>query len=522
MTGKTSWRDRRVALLGQLGRRSRDERSIYQKYEQTLMDLVPEDVRLAPVLVGWQEHWRGMPEFVQERAVRWATVDVRFRTDGDYRAFRRKIAAYGHFSGKASKRVKPFMLFSNFEVYKRERRIWVDGGAPVLPRYPIYVVSKGRAGKQLTSRALQHMHVPHFVVVERQELEKYARHKMPLATLLALDPQYQQDYDAFDDLGMTKSKGPGPARNFAWAHAIANGHAWHWVMDDNIQSFYRLGHNRKFLVKCGAIFRAMETFCERYENVSMAGPHYEMFAPSRQAHPAFITNTRVYSCNLIRNDIPYRWRGRYNEDTDLSLRILKDGNCTVQFFAFLQNKLGTQRLKGGNTAAFYEDKAGDASVFEDEKGWVGVDVSKMTQGGTAPKSQMLYAMHPDVTRLILRWGRPHHLVDYAPFAHNALQLKPSVALPDGPDELGMVQKQYVRSRKTSAAVSTNRNRRQTTVSRDQRLGKDKAIRVHFEGQDAMDKFAEITGLRVTRDIGEATYPPEIEKAGVGLLARRDS
>jgi len=44
---------------------------------------------------------------------------------------------------------------------------------------------------------------------------------------------------------------------------------------------------------------------------------------------------------LIRNDVPYRWRGRYNEDTDLSLRMLKDRWCTIQFNAFLQGKAAT-------------------------------------------------------------------------------------------------------------------------------------------------------------------------------------
>lgn len=491
----------------------------------TLLDLVPGAPVPERIPAWWEEHWRGMPEFVQERNRSFATVDVRFREDKDYAAFRRKIAAYGHFSGKASKRVKPFMLFSNFEVYKRSRMIWVDGGAPILPRYPIYVVSKGRADRQLTSRALQAMHVPHFVVVEQQELAKYERHRRPLATMLVLDKKYQEDYDAFDQLGMTKSKGPGPARNFAWEHAIANGHEWHWVMDDNIQSFYRLGHNRKFLVKCGAIFRAMESFCERYENVWMAGPHYEMFAPSRQKHPAFITNTRVYSCNLIRNDIPYRWRGRYNEDTDLSLRILKDGGCTVQFFAFLQNKLGTQRLKGGNTEVFYDKERESASqdVFENKDGesrggWAGIDKSKLTQHGTAPKSQMLYEMHPDVTRMVVRWGRPHHHVDYTPFERNKLQPRADAPVPEGVNEFGMVQETYKRNRKTIAQVSTNRGRRPEIRSRDQKLGRQKAIRVHFNGREDMDKFAEITGLRVENDGDVVWYPLPVDKPGFGLLA----
>ena len=452
----------------------------------TLLDMI----ECAP----WREHWRGMPEFVQERKPGYATIDVCFRDEKHHRAFRRLISAYGHFSGKASERVKPFMLFSNFEVHKRSRGVWIDGGEQILPRYPVYIVSKGRARRQLTSRALQHMGVPHYVVVEAQELDKYAKHKMPLTTLRVLDPKFQQDYDAFDDLGMTKSKGPGPARNFAWEHAIASGHAWHWVMDNNIQSFYRLGHNRKFLVKCGAIFRAMETFCERYENVYMAGPHYEMFARSREKLPAFITNTRVYSCNLIRNDIrdrndtSFRWRGRYNEDTDLSLRILKDGFCTVQFYAFLQNKLGTQRLAGGNTAEFYAKE------------------------GTRLKSEMLYRMHPDVTQLVTRWGRDHHHVDYRRFAADKLRFKPGVVLPDEPNEFGMVQVPFVR-RRTVGSIQ----RRFIRTDEIPRMHESGTIRVHFDSQADMDKFASITRLQIERDGDEVWFPRPIDKTDRGLL-----
>lgn len=46
-------------------------------------------------------------------------------------------------------------------------------------------------------------------------------------------------------------KAKDPARNFAWAHSIANGHAWHWVMDDNIVSFYRANRNRQIRVDNG-------------------------------------------------------------------------------------------------------------------------------------------------------------------------------------------------------------------------------------------------------------------------------
>jgi hypothetical protein len=264
-----------------------------------------------------------------------------------------------------------------------------------FPQFPLYIVSKGRADSRLTSKSLEEMKVPYFIVIEEQEYSKYAA-VIDKKKILVLDKVYQDKYDTFDDLGSSKSKGPGAARNFAWDHSMSNRHKWHWVMDDNINRFYRLHQNMKIPVNTPSIFRAMEDFCLRYENIGMAGPHYCMFAPRKNKIRPFMINTRIYSCNLIRNDIPFRWRGRYNEDTDLSLNILKAGMCTVQFYAFLQMKMPTQVIKGGNTADFYSKE------------------------GTLPKSTMLYRMHPDVTKVVHKFGRWHHIVDYSKFKYNKL------------------------------------------------------------------------------------------------------
>jgi hypothetical protein len=256
------------------------------------------------------------------------------------------------------------------------------------------------------------MAVPYRVVIEQQEFDRYAS-VIDSKKLLILDRRYQDEYDTFDDLGATKSKGPGAARNFAWEHSISEGWPWHWVMDDNIRDFYRLYQNRKIRVGDGTIFKAMEDFALRYENLAMCGPNYMMFAPRKRKMAPFVLNTRIYSCNLIRNDLPFRWRGRYNEDTDLSLRILKAGWCTVQFYAFLQNKMATQTVKGGCDKDFY---AGE---------------------GTYPKSKMLQKMHPDLTRLVYKFGRAHHHVNYAPFRANVLRRKPDAVIPSEPQEYGM-------------------------------------------------------------------------------------
>lgn len=281
------------------------------------------------------------------------------------------------------------------------------------PQFPVYIVSKGRWESRLTMKTLDGIGVPYHVVVEPQERGAYASVIDP-AKLLVLDLAYKARYDTFSKLRSELGTGSGPARNFVWDHAVAAGAKWHWCVDDNIQSFHRLNHNLKVPVSDGAIFRAMEDFVLRYENVAMAGPNYFMFASRKSAMPPYILNTRIYSCNLIRNDVPFRWRGRYNEDTDLSLRMLKAGWCTVLFNAFLQYKRSTMTMAGGNTDTIYKV-------------------------GTVDKSRMLVDMHPDVARMTMRFSRVHHFVDYSRFRReNRLVRKAGIEVKDGTDDYNMM------------------------------------------------------------------------------------
>ena len=280
------------------------------------------------------------------------------------------------------------------------------------PKYPIYIVSKGRWKTRLTSKALERINVPYYIVVEAHERGEYAAVIDP-AKVLVLPEKYLRDYDTCDEEGDTRGKGPGAARNFCWDHAMSLGYARHWVMDDNIASFNRLNRNLMVKVTSGTIFRAAEDFVDRYQNVVIAGFNYDFFAKAKDPLSAFVMNTRIYSCLLIQNSLPMRWRGRYNEDTDLSIRALKAGLCTIQFNAFLQEKATTQTMAGGNTDEFYSKE------------------------GTLPKSQMIERLHPDVAEVVWRFNRWHHHVDYSVFKHNTLVKRYGVVVPEGINEYGM-------------------------------------------------------------------------------------
>jgi hypothetical protein len=276
----------------------------------------------------------------------------------------------------------------------------------VNPRYPVYILSKGRWESRLTAKSLEKIGVPYRIVIEPQEFAHYAA-VIDRRNILVLP---------FSNLG----QGSIPARNWVWEHSIAEGHRRHWILDDNINGFFRFNRNLKTPVGDGAIFAAAEDFTDRYANVPMSGLNYFMFAPRKTGHKIkpISLNTRIYSCILLSNDVPHRWRGRYNEDTDLSLRFLKDGFCTILFNAFLACKTATMTMKGGNTDVLYRQTA----AFD----------------GRLEMAKSLQRQHPDVTKIVWKWGRWQHHVDYRPFAGNRLIRRAGHRSEPGVDNYGMV------------------------------------------------------------------------------------
>lgn len=267
------------------------------------------------------------------------------------------------------------------------------------PNYPVYIISKGRWERRLTSKALEKMGVPYHIVIEPQEYDNYAAVIHPSKILVL----------PFSNLG----QGSIPARNWVWEHSMSIGAKRHWILDDNIEAFHRLNRNMKPIAETGAIFKAAEDFTDRYENIAISGFNYYSFCKTTDRVPPFYLNTRIYSCILIKNDIPYRWRGIYNEDTDLSIRVLKDGFCTVLFNAFLAGKVTTMRMKGGNTDELYADD------------------------GRKKMAEALAELHPDIVKVVWKFNRWHHQVDYRLFKRNKLILKSDVTIKEGVNNYGM-------------------------------------------------------------------------------------
>jgi hypothetical protein len=260
----------------------------------------------------------------------------------------------------------------------------------------VYIISKGRHESRLTAKFLEADGVPYRIVVEPQETEAYAE-VCGAEKVLTLP---------FSNLGL----GGIPARNWIWEHAISEGHERHWILDDNIRRVYRLWKGRRIPCESGPGFRQIEDFTDRYENIGISGMNYKMFGLPNLS--AYFINSHVYSCLLIRNDLPQRWRGRYNEDTDLCLQVLGSGLCTVLCNVFLADKLPSMTMKGGNTDELY------------------------LNDGRLEMAQSLERNWPGVVTVDRRWQRPQHVVDWRRFKQPLIQKEGLPELPEV-DEYGL-------------------------------------------------------------------------------------
>lgn len=267
-------------------------------------------------------------------------------------------------------------------------------------KYPIYIPTKGRFDSRKTVKALLEMGAKFRVVIEPQEEELYLT-ILPKEYILVLPFSKPTDHSMLVTV-----------RNWIKEHSILEGHKRHWQLDDNIKAFYRLNNNKRNKVLSPVIFRCVEDFVDRYENVAMAGMNYMNYAIP-DGRPPYFLNSRVYSMSLVNNELPYKWRGIFNDDTDICLRMLKDGYCTINFNAFSGDKDATMITKGGNTPIY---TTGDLrSEFVDS----------------------LVSQHPDIVKKVWRYERWHHEVNYKAFEKNKLIKKDGIFIENGINNYGM-------------------------------------------------------------------------------------
>tara|TARA_R100000951_G_scaffold100237_1_gene90977 strand:- start:2289 stop:3137 length:849 start_codon:yes stop_codon:yes gene_type:complete len=260
-----------------------------------------------------------------------------------------------------------------------------------MNKYPIYIVSKGRWENPVTAKRFIKDGLDFKVLVEPQEYDNYCN---------SLGEKYILKLP-FSNLGV----GSYPARNYGWEHSIQNGHKRHWMFDDNIYKFRRVLKGKKIPCNAGIAIKVAEDFTDRYLNIGISGFNYSTFVVRGSSDDKpFRLNTHVYSAMLMSNEMPFRWRLKYNEDVDLCLQALHNKLCTVLFSAFTVDKVSTvAKMKGGNQTELYKDNAFEKKVL---------------------KSKSLQEVWPQYAETKMRYGRPHHWVSWKKYFKHPLIRSP--------------------------------------------------------------------------------------------------
>lgn len=277
-------------------------------------------------------------------------------------------------------------------------------------KYPIFIISYNRAKNHLTAKHLASWGVKHYMVVHKEQLadyKKYMTEEMKeYTTFLEFDDSYKFKYETCDNIPHSvKNAGSGAERNFAWDYSkdILKAKA-HWLMDDNMGFYYIKGitsadvYVRKSCDKetFWNLFKKGEEFFDRYSNLMMIELTASEMCISKM-RVSYALNTRCFSCNLIWNDMPIRWRGRYNEDVILSTDIMVAGYCIASYRGgVLKHKQSTRTAIGGNHAIQKGDKN---SLYSDGFNY---------KYSSVDKTNLLIKVYPKYYRKVIKYGRVHH------------------------------------------------------------------------------------------------------------------
>lgn len=276
----------------------------------------------------------------------------------------------------------------------------------IKPRYPIFIPSKGRSDKVLTARCFVRDAVPFQLVVEPQEYEAYAA-AWGAEQVLTL-PQNNQ--------GLVYS------RNWIKDYSISQGHARHWQFDDDISNFGRLHQGCRIYCNSAIAISVTEDFVDRYENVAIASLNDHKFLIASHGmqsskFPPFYLNSRCYTNFLVLNAIPYKWRFRYNEDTDMTLQALTGGWCTVLMNAFNMVSPATLSRPGGQMVSPTATYTGD---------------------GRLKMARQLERVWPGVVTTKRKFNRPqHHVVGLWKKFDTPLKRKAGIEILTEPNEYGL-------------------------------------------------------------------------------------
>lgn len=293
---------------------------------------------------------------------------------------------------------KTFFLDERCEGLDKTKNMYCD----VKNKYPIYVISYKRTNDKdgKTCSWLEKVGIPYTVVVEEDQENDYRewlKTKNGFGNVMIMSKEWKQEQNERGNFGSI------PVRNFIHKfNVLGKKHKnkcgrknKYWLLDDNIDGYKWVDLYTKVNCNSALCFRMIEDWSDQIKNMYLSGHQYSSFVPEIDMKQKVLYGTRVFSSMLISCDLPPLneeddiWRGKYNEDVDLSVRLLSQGFPTANFCNITSCKSSTGSCKGGNTDGIYKEDAGDK------------------RGGKV-KTDEIVKRWPEYVKEVYRFGRPHH------------------------------------------------------------------------------------------------------------------
>jgi len=214
-----------------------------------------------------------------------------------------------------------------------------------------------------------------------------------------LDPEDEFSQELAEMYLKDKPGTPASKRNYAHDYSLAHGEKWHWILDDDLLYFGKEGHGRNKMLPSdfdiGEVLGYFEEFCNTIDGLGVSELDNFGLSFNREKDADVLYNVKCYTFMRIRNGTGIRWAGRFNDDVLLCESFLNRGYKTLSSKAITCLTRDTQ-VHGGGLTELYKSE------------------------GTLKKSMMVPKVNPRASSTMVRYGRIHHLTDWASWKQGRL------------------------------------------------------------------------------------------------------
>ena len=258
----------------------------------------------------------------------------------------------------------------------------------------VYIISKGRP-KCDTARTLARMEYPGewFIVCGNND-ETLSEYESRWGEHVLVFDWYDEitRTDTLDNFGFeSMASGAVPVRNATCDISRERGETRHWQLDDDYYGFYHVnkGEMRKHRMDGQELYDVFTEISEFAHSCGLSNAGIALGTVESMPHKRKTFGRRVFNAHCLPSDkdLLTRWRGRMNDDLINAIETYRNGGFEMLFKYANLTMAKTQAEEGGLTDLYKAE-------------------------GTVRKTAYPMLLAPNAVKLVTKFGRYHHKVDW--------------------------------------------------------------------------------------------------------------